>query len=70
MGFEDKFKPEYGAKDIEEMIEDCQQARTCSNSPFTKWEEDFIDSVSNHYELRGDLSEKQEETLEKIWEKI
>lgn len=56
--------------DIATMLSDCESAKTCSNSPFTKWEEDFIDSVLEQFEERGGLTAKQEETLEKIWEKI
>lgn len=56
--------------DIEQMLEDCQIASWCSNHPFSKWELDFIESVSEQFEERGGLTAKQEETLEKIWEKI
>lgn len=56
--------------DIETMLEDCNEAKTCRNSPFSKWESDFIDSVAEHFEERGGLTAKQEETLTRIWEKI
>ena len=68
MGFEDKFKSEYG--NVEAMLEDCQEAARCSNHKFSKWDLDFIDSVLEQFEERGGLTVKQEETLEKIWEKI
>lgn len=58
------------SNDIETMLSDCQSAARCSNHPFSKWELDFIESVSEQFEERGGLSAKQEETLTKIWEKI
>lgn len=57
------------SEDISQRIES-QSAMTCSNHSFSKWELDFIESVSEQFEERGGLSAKQEETLEKIWEKI
>ena len=33
----------------------------------SKWEEDFVDSVSEQLSSRGTLSERQEETLERIY---
>lgn len=55
---------------ISTMLSDCESAKTCSNHNFSKWELDFIDSVIEQFEERGGLTAKQEETLEKIWEKI
>ena len=33
----------------------------------SKWEEDFIESLSDQFAARGTLSEKQEEILERIY---
>ena len=33
----------------------------------TKWEEDFLESVAEQLELRGSLSEKQIEILDRIY---
>jgi uncharacterized membrane-anchored protein len=33
----------------------------------TKWEEDFIESVTDQFERRGTLSDRQAEILEKIY---
>lgn len=61
-------------EDIEEMIDDCLNAKALNAkvdvSPFTKWEDDFIDSVAEQYEEDGFLSKPQIETLTGIWEKL
>lgn len=56
--------------DIQTMIDDCKEIKSCSNSIMTKWESDFVDSVAEQFEKRGKVSEKQEETLKNIWEKL
>ncbi len=33
----------------------------------TKWEEDFIESITEQFAKRGSLSDKQEEILERIY---
>jgi uncharacterized membrane-anchored protein len=33
----------------------------------TKWEQDFIESISEQFAERGSLSDKQEEILERIY---
>jgi hypothetical protein len=55
---------------VEEMIEDCNSAKTCSNHPFSAWELDFINSITEQFEEKGGLSTLQQEHLEAIWEKI
>lgn len=35
----------------------------------TKWEQGFIESISNQWERDRHLSEKQKDTLGKIWDK-
>jgi hypothetical protein len=39
------------------------------DSRFTDWERDFIASLARRLEMGRTLSEKQKETLERIWEK-
>lgn len=36
----------------------------------TRWEREFIESVSDQFGRRGSLSEKQVETLRKIYERV
>lgn len=36
----------------------------------TKWEEEFIDSVKDQFDSKGNLSDRQCEILEKIYEKV
>lgn len=35
----------------------------------TKWEQGFVESISNQWELHRSLSDKQKETLGKVWDK-
>lgn len=48
------------------MVDDCM----ARSEKLSDWEQNFIDSVAKR--LRGDssLTERQQETLEKIWEKV
>lgn len=55
---------------LSEIIEDCNQAVTCSNHPFTKWEVDFIHDVSDRFEEGQSLHPNTVEKLVQIWEKI
>lgn len=52
------------------MLEDCLEAKTCSNSPFSPWEEDFLDSIQDQLESGKKLSQKQGDALIRIWDKI
>lgn len=56
--------------DIESKFEDCVIALRASNHPFTKWEEEFLESVSLQVEDGKSLTEKQDETVMKILGKI
>lgn len=47
------------------MIEDCEKRE----SRLTDWEGGFIDSLRNQIEAGRSPTQKQIETLEKIWEK-
>lgn len=57
--------------EIEEKLEDCIEAKACSNfESFNKWECDFIDSIYGQFQDMGSLTEPQKETLIEIWDKI
>lgn len=51
--------------DAEAMLADCNKRY----KKLTEWEQGFIDSLNKFTDF-GNLSYKQYETLEKIWEKI
>ncbi len=57
-------------EEIDDVLSECQSALEASNCPFSDWERDFIESVTDQFDRKGSLSEKQRETLKKIWEKI
>jgi len=58
-------------KDVEEKLRECSEALACSNfDAFTKWEQDFLNSVNEQLEERGFLSAKQVDIVNKIWWKI
>lgn len=60
--------------DIERWIEDCQEVRNIDGAhggpDFTKWEQDFLDSVAEQFEERGALSQKQTDILKGMWDRI
>lgn len=47
------------------MIEDCERRE----SRLTEWEVGFLDSIRHRLEGGKPLTERQTETLEKIWER-
>ncbi|KKL94096.1 hypothetical protein LCGC14_1868150 [marine sediment metagenome] len=55
-----------GQDDISTMIEDCQNRE----SKLSDWEAQFIDNIDSQIRDDGSLSEKQQEKLEQIWERI
>lgn len=57
-------------EEIEAALEDCETAMSASNCPFTQWEKEFIESIGEQFDERGGLTTKQEQILEKIWDKI
>lgn len=57
-------------EEIQQMLEDCNEARTCSNSPFSPWEKEFIESVTDQFDQRGSLSPKQLDILGGLWDKV
>ena len=48
-----------------QMIADCE----ARESRLTEWEQGFIDSLSKQLERGRSLTEKQEEILNRIWDK-
>ncbi len=52
--------------EIVTMIEDCEQR----SSKLTNWELEFIDSISKQVGDGNGLSQKQDETLERIWDRV
>lgn len=46
-----------------DMLDDLQVCR----HDLSEWEHDFVESVRDQWEDRGWLSEKQQETLYRIW---
>lgn len=48
-----------------QMITDCE----ARESRLTEWEAGFIDSISKQLERGRSLTEKQDETLNRIWDK-
>lgn len=55
---------------IERMLDVCATDAHLTSNDLTKWECDFIDSISEQFETKGDLSTKQCEILEKIYDKL
>lgn len=50
---------------IDRMIKVCR----CNLDTLSSWEEGFVDSITEQFEARGNLSPKQCEILEKIYDK-
>lgn len=48
------------------MVDDCEQRE----SRMTEWEAGFVDSIRHRLEQEKPLSEKQTETLDRIWERV
>ena len=65
--------------DVEEMLAACEAQVEFANatrgpSPprkptFNKWEHDFLESIREQFDSRGSLSERQEEILQKLYDK-
>lgn len=54
------------ADEITDMLEDCEE----NESQLTDWEQDFIQSIRERVGRNQGLSPKQEEILERIWDKV
>lgn len=52
--------------EIQTMLDDCEKR----SEKLSDWECEFIDSVSYQLGRGRGLSEKQEQILERIWEKV
>ncbi len=52
--------------EIELMIQDCIKRQ----SKLSEWELNFIDSISHRYEHTQHLTVRQQEILNKIWERL
>ena len=52
--------------DIRTMIEEINDI---SEKICTEWEYDFMESITEQFDSRGTLTEKQQEILEKIYKK-
>jgi hypothetical protein len=48
------------------MVQDCEDRE----SKLTDWERSFVDSLRSQLERDRPLSEKQRETLDRIWERV
>jgi len=51
---------------IERMLKVCQD----KEGQLTEWESGFISSISNQFERKSDLSVKQCQVLEKLYDKL
>lgn len=49
-----------------QLVEDCEKRE----SRMTEWECDFVSSIRDRLEAGKALTERQTETLDKIWEKV
>lgn len=52
--------------EIQTMLDDCEKR----SEKLSNWECEFIDSISDQLGRGRGLSEKQEQILERIWEKV
>ena len=52
--------------EAEQMVEDCE----ARESKLTEWEIDFIDSIGTRLRHGNSLTEAQETTLTKIWNRV
>jgi len=55
-------------EDIEDMINSCESM--LGQDMFNRWEEEFIESIRDHYEDDGGITQAQREKLEELYEKI
>jgi len=54
---------------IKRMIETTDDKMICDPDDYTKWEQDFIQSISEQFNKKNDLSDRQCEILERIHDK-
>lgn len=53
-------------EEIDTYITDCENRE----SKLSEWEHTFIQSIREQFDKTGSLSQKQNETLEGIWDKV
>lgn len=53
-------------EEIQQMIADCEHRE----GKLTEWEVNFIDSIALQVGRGNGLSPRQEETLERIWDRV
>ena len=49
------------------LIDQMLQALESPSKELTKWEENFLESISEQYQTRGTLSDRQVEVLDRIY---
>ena len=54
------------AEENEDMITDCENR----SEQLSDWECNFIDSIRRQFDNTNSLSDRQEEMLEKVWDKV
>jgi len=55
---------------IEEVIEDCKSVLRTSNCHLDEWTKEKMENLLQWYEDKCFFSQKQEEFLRKLWDKI
>lgn len=58
-----KFEPEQIRYMIQHCLVECEDK-------LTKWEESFLESISDQFDSRGTLSEKQMEILDRVYTRL
>lgn len=60
--------------DIQQMIDDCNSVRDIDKAHggpgFSDWEKGFLESVEAQYESKGRLTDRQQEILWTMWNRI
>jgi len=70
--FEEKFA-NIPQEELMKMIDDCSEALTVQNCPFTAWEKDFLMSVIKRhliYGMKANFTGRQQFYIKQAWEKI
>lgn len=48
------------------LVEDCE----IRESRMTEWEADFVESIRSRLEKERPLTERQQDTLERLWDRV
>lgn len=59
-----------GTDKTKEMLDQCNDIKGARNQPFTPWELDYLESVTEQFEERGSLTERQIDVLTLMVDKI